>query len=137
MRRKTVGAVVVAVALGATGCGGDKPLTHAELVKQAVTICKRMQSEAGRVFRHARRGNQAQTRAELGAVVKRGTDDLDGLKPPSADSARFDGYVKALRTQLASITSTTRSTTASQRRQQQASEAAKRYKEEIGLSRCI
>jgi hypothetical protein len=143
MERRTLGAVVVALALAATGCGGggDKQLTHSELVSQAGTICKRLQREATRVFRRARRGNEASVRAELAAVANRRVDELDGLKPPSADSERFDGYVKALRVEIAAITSGSGSgsgrKTGDQRRQQQASEAAKRYKEQVGLRNCI
>jgi hypothetical protein len=139
MERRTLGAVVVALALAATGCGGGggKQLTHAELVSQAGTICKRLQREATRVFRRARRGNEASVRAELAAVANRRVDELDGLKPPSADSERFDGYVKALRVEIAAITSGSGRKAADQRRQQQASEAAKRYKEQVGLRNCI
>ena len=50
MQRKALGVVAVAIALGAAGCGGAKPLTKAEFTRRGEAVCKRANLQGSRNY---------------------------------------------------------------------------------------
>lgn len=105
MARNAVGALVVALSLGATACGGEQVTTRADLVKQADEICARADKDTSRVM--ARLGAAvkskamtndealAQYRDRVIATQRRSNQQLRTLSVPSGLQRRFESYVAA------------------------------------------
>jgi hypothetical protein len=89
MRRTVVAAIVVAVALGAGGCGGSEPLTRAEFVKRAEAVCTRVSKK---IERTQIRGLEGLAQ-KLIALERGKVDGIGELEPPDGLRASVDQYL--------------------------------------------
>lgn len=90
MHRKVAGAVAVALALGVASCGGDEPLTKAELVKQVNIVCKGKPQRGG----SAKRGPNA-FYDQILAGQKAISEGLEDIKPPEELEDEFAALKEA------------------------------------------
>ena len=91
-----------------TGCGGDEPLTKAQLIRKGDAACERLSKEASSAIQAAGRQARGRDLADVPDVAtdllsafsnarRKAADGLDDLTPPSALAARYDDYVAGLR----------------------------------------
>jgi hypothetical protein len=95
MKRKMVGALVVALALGLAACGGSgsKPLTAAQLRTQASAVCRDVARRMQTLEASATQTTMRASLARAAAVMSDGVTRLQVLKPPSQLAARYARFV--------------------------------------------
>lgn len=104
MHRKVAGAVCVALALalaGVAGCGGDKPLTKAEFVRQVNAACKAPAPKTSTTSSRARgpEGFLAQILAQQQAVIH----SLNDIQAPDGLNGEYATLKKAFKQRVAVI----------------------------------
>lgn len=90
MERKAIGAIVVALAIGAAGCGSsssDKPLTRAEFTARASAICKHRAQTGAEAQQNAR--TLAAALRQSYPAMKRDLEALQALRPPASIRQRW------------------------------------------------
>lgn len=106
MHWKGAAAVGAALVLSAGGCGGSKPLSKAEFVKQADAVCVRSRAQEITMLKtavaqkKAQHLSETQARAEfiprIVAIEQRELSQLESLKPPGELQAAFAQWKRAL-----------------------------------------
>jgi len=104
-RKLLTGAVVVGVAWGAAGCGGDDPEPRANFKQQANAICARFAKDSqtliSETLRRARGANNANAaiadvRDEIVAQRRREIDSLRELTPPDGVADAYEQMTESM-----------------------------------------
>ncbi len=99
MHRKVAAALIAAFALGITGCGGDEPLTRAQLVRSIETACKQGLRRTQAQLRQATGpADEGQKRFVAAVVVGQRAIEarVEDLKAPDAAKDGFDAFKSAV-----------------------------------------
>lgn len=142
--RTTLG---VALLLAAGGCGESKPLTTAELVKQANAICAKTHAQEASLLQvvsaqvRAQHLSQAQARARVvprwTALERERLHQLEGLKPLDEMKASYTKWKQDILTEITHFgESEESSSSAAHARLVAVAEQRERLKRELGLEQC-
>jgi hypothetical protein len=140
MRGKIVRALlVVALALGLASCGSSKPLSRADLVKQANVICKQRSTGIDKLRpRYAR--SLVGLVAAATPVIDESIADLGKLKPPSELKGKYAQFIAGERARVARLKTAVAAFKAHRRPPSESSAADEHrltaLKEQLGLGTC-
>jgi hypothetical protein len=99
MHRKVAAALIAAFALGIAGCGGDEPLTRAQLVRSIETACKQgLRTTQARTRESRGPANESQKRFVAAVVAGQRVvvSRIEDLNAPDATKDDFDAFKSAL-----------------------------------------
>jgi hypothetical protein len=134
MDRKSCIAVLAMAGVAIGGCGGSKPLSRAELVKQANVICKEREAKVQAVLKTARELKAAER--TLLPTMTDAVARLRALRPPESSRAQYTQFVAL----DAALVTGIRRNLAGQHADSAAESARghKRYRltQQLGLSEC-
>jgi hypothetical protein len=99
MHRKVAAALIAAFALGISGCGGDEPLTRAQLVRSVETACKQGLRKTQARTREGT-GPESESQKRFVAAVVFGQraiiSRIEDLDAPDAAKDDFDVFKTAM-----------------------------------------
>jgi len=146
MHWKGAATLGLTVTLAAGGCGGSKPLTKAEFVKQAEAACVRSHAQQVSMLKAAAADEQAQHLSEVQARAKlipkitavehRQLEQLASLKPPDELQSTFVQWRQALGVELAYGVHAATQTPAQHAQMMSAADRRQRLQGKLGVRRC-
>lgn len=127
-----------ALALGAilVGCGGSsEPLTKAEFVEEAQSICQNAESQQSEALKDAANSDSGLAQLTLAALppVQDMAEELADLNPPPRDAKKVDAIVEAVEAGVAEVKADPGDTTAAIEAFAEANKLAEAY----GLTGCV
>jgi len=94
---------LVALVLGLASCGGSRPLSRADLVKQANAICRQRAADIAATRKRVHTRDFATFVAAALPVADRAASKLEGLKPPKELTSAYSRWTAGVRAQVTQI----------------------------------
>jgi hypothetical protein len=137
-RLRVVALSIFVVVLLLTGCGGSgssDPLTKAEFIREATSICRSADSEQDKALRDAAGGDPELSELTVDALspVESMTEELGELNPPPGDTKEVNALIEALEAGAAKVKANPADPAISTTAFAEANDLAEAY----GLAECI